>query len=73
MVSWSADKDFFLTIMWKKKWVFIPHLFFLCDQKSINVHHSIKVSLKIFTNKLQDQIQLLHFYQLTRNKPNFLL
>jgi hypothetical protein len=34
----------------------MPNYFFLYEQKS-NIHHSIEVSLKILTNKLQEHIQ----------------
>jgi hypothetical protein len=48
----------------------MANLFFLYEQK-FNVHHSIEISLKISTNKLQGRIQS-DWYQITRPYPMWL-
>jgi hypothetical protein len=46
----------------------MPNLFFLYEQKS-NIYHSIKASLRISTNKIQEKVQS-DCYQITRPYPN---
>jgi hypothetical protein len=43
-------------------------LYFFLKEQTSNVHHSIEVSLRISTNKLQERIQP-NFYQITRPYP----
>jgi hypothetical protein len=54
----------------RKKWN-LSNLFFLYKQNFI-VHHSIEISLKISTNKLQERIQS-DWYQITRPYPMWIV
>jgi hypothetical protein len=64
----DKPREYFETSFSKKNPIFTQQTFFLYKQKS-NVHHSIEVSLKIYSNKLQERTQS-EFYQITQPYPD---